>query len=194
MRTLTKRRVIALSLTVLMIFVTAPASAARCKYNVDTVNHRTGEKVRWTKWNTFRLRQDPVMHVAISEGDRKYLGLRLMLNRGSRTKRPSIKELDNELVIAEDAKLLLLMADESILELHAAQGMFADSDVSASGANNYAIYSEIIVKYELDAETMAALTSQRLKVLRITADDAEYTYEFGKKGSDRIQKNLACIQ
>ena len=134
------------------------------------------------------------MHAAIAEGGRKYLGLRLMLGRGSRTERPSIEELDSELEFPEGARLLILMEDESIIELHSVQEVFADTDVRRTGANKYSISSEVIVKYELTAETMAALNGQRLMSLRMTATDAEYTYEFGKKGSNKVQQALACIQ
>ena len=134
------------------------------------------------------------MHAAIVEGDKKYLGLRLMLDRVARTAPPTLEELKNELAFAEGAKLLLLMADESVIELHAAQEVLADSDVAMTGPTSYAISSEVIVKYELNAETMAALAGQKLKILRMTANDAEYTYEFGKKGTNKVQKNLACIE
>ncbi len=194
MHTLNNRWIISLSLAVSLSLMAAPALAAKCKYNADTVNHRTGEKVLWTQWNTFRMRLDPVMHAATIEGDKKYLSLRLMLNRGERTELPTIEELDNELVFAEGAKLLLLMADESVIELHAAQKVLADTDVNMISHSKYSIKSEVIVKYELDAETIAALSGQKLKVLRMTANDAEYTYEFGKKGSDKVKKNLACIK
>ena len=66
MRAVVMKRVISLSLVVSMLFSVSAANAAKCKYNVDTVNHRTGEKVRGTKWNTLRLRLDPVMLAVVS--------------------------------------------------------------------------------------------------------------------------------
>jgi len=193
MRALNKKRIITLSFAISVFFAVATANAAKCKYNVDTVNHRTGEKVRWTKWNTFRLRQDPVMLAVISEGNRKYLALRLTGSRGNRLDRPTTAVLDSEMVVQKGAKLLVLMADESVLELQADQEVVANSYYNVKGNSTYDLFFAVIIKYELDAEAFASLTAQRLKVLRLSAGDEEFDFEFGDKGSDRVTKALACI-
>ena len=194
MRALNKKRIITLSFAISVFFAVATANAAKCKYNVDTVNHRTGEKVRWTKWNTFRLRQDPVMLAVISEGDRKYLALRLTGSRGNRPDRPTTAVLDSEMVVQKGAKLLVLMADETVLELHADQEVVANSYYNVKGNSTYDLFFAVIIKYELDADAFASLTAQRLKVLRLSAGDEEFDFEFGKKGSDRVIKALVCIK
>jgi len=193
MRAVDMKRVISLSLAVSMFFSVATANAAKCKYNVDTVNHRTGEKVRWTKWNTFRLRQDPVMLAVVAEGDRKYLALRMNGSRGTRTERPTVEVLDSELIVQEGANLLVLMADESVLELHAEKEVIADSYYYVMKNGTYDMHFNVIIKYELDAGALIELTSKRLKVLRLSAGDEDFDFEFGDKGSDRVSKALVCI-
>jgi len=193
MRVIDKKQVITLSLAISLFFAGSTASAAKCKCNVDTVKHRTGEKVRWTKWNTFRLRQDPVMLAVVAEADRKYLALRMNGSRGTRADRPTAAVLDSELIFQKGANLLALMADESVLELHADQEVIADSYYNVKGDGTFDLYFTVIIKYELDADALAELTSKRLKVLRISAGDEEFDFEFGKKGSDRVTKALACI-
>ncbi len=194
MRTVNKKRFISLALAVSMFFSVATANAAKCKYNVDTVNHRTGEKVRWTKWNTFRLRQDPVMLAVVAEGDRKYLALRMNGPRGTRTDRPTKAVLDSGLIVQEGANLLVLMADESVLELHAEKEVVADSYYYVMGNGTFDLNFTVIIKYELDDGALTELTSKRLKVLRLSAGDEDFDFEFGDKGSDRVSKALVCIQ
>ena len=193
MRVINKKQVITMSLAISLLFAVATATAAKCKYNVDTVNHRTGEYVRWTKWNTFRLRQDPVMLAVVSEGDRKYLALRMEGSRGTHSDRPTAAVLDSELVVPKGANLLVLMADESVLELHAEQEVVADSYYYIMGNGTYDLHFNVIIKYELDADAIASLTTHRLKVLRLSAGDEDFDFEFGDKGSDRVLKALACI-
>ena len=119
MRFVNTTKVTALAFAVAMLATATPASA-KCKFQADTVHRITGQKVLWTEWDTFRLtpsRNGYLVHAGIIEGDQEYLGLRITV-RNSTNYRPDKAALDNALRVSAQAKLLLLLADESILELY----------------------------------------------------------------------------
>jgi len=178
------------------LLATAVADAAKCKYQTDTVNVFTGDKIRWTKWAAFKLtwvETHSALNSAISEGDRKYLGLRLHLTKTLQY-RPTKDDLDNALVIPAASKLSLVMADSSILELYTENETIGDSDFRLVNAGQYTITTNAIVKYSLNDYTIKALTAQRVKQLTIQAAGSDIDFEFGKKGSKKLQSTLACLQ
>ena len=71
------RRAIAAALAIVMFLTALPANA-KCKFNVDTVHSRSGEKVLWTKWNTFTLmiKGKVLVGSGLVIGDKKYFALR----------------------------------------------------------------------------------------------------------------------
>jgi len=187
------KKFIALSFAVMLLFAGATASAAKCKFQTDTENVFTGEKIRWTKWSTFSMTNSSVVHSAILEGDRKYLGLRIRSGWSSST-RPTKAQLDNTLRIPADAKLLLLMDDESIIEFHSENAVIGDADYSVTDAGGFNIGATAIVKYSLDSDAMTALGSKRIKKARMTVGDKDRNWEFGKKGSKKLMPEIECIQ
>ncbi len=94
------KKVIVLSLALPVLFAAMTASAAKCKFQTDTVNVFTDEKIRWTQWISFKfvIKPDHVFMNAISEGDRMYFGLRVH-SRESQIERPTKDDLDNTLLI-----------------------------------------------------------------------------------------------
>jgi hypothetical protein len=176
-----------------MFFVAVPANA-KCKFNVDTVHSRTGEKVLWTKWNTFTLVQkgDYAVGSGVSIGARKYFALRIfrsLANGGQMTK----EQTDSELVIPSGGKLLLKLDDNSILELHTEEEVIADVDIDYFGVEELGWRAEAIVKYPVDASTLNALLSKRIMNMRLQTSNGDIDYSYGKKGAKRLQKTLACI-
>lgn len=188
--------VIVLSLAVSSLLATTVADAAKCKFQTDTVNVLTGEKIRWTKWATLKMRWEAthgVLSSAISEGDRKYLGLRLHLTK-TVDYRPAKDDLDNALVIPAASKLSIAMADRSILELYTEFKIIGDSYFTLLDSGDYAITTNAVVNYSLNDYTREALAAQRVKQLRLQTADSDIDFEFGKKGSNKLQDILPCIQ
>jgi hypothetical protein len=172
------------------------AANTKCKFQTDVLNVFTNEQIRWTHWDSFRLSismGNYVMVNGISEGERKYLGLRLQV-RKKQADRPTKHDLDNAFVVPEGAKLLLLMADDSFIELHTDEEFVGDSDFGMYNNGVYGITSEPVVKYPLDSDSMSALTAQRVKQIRLSTTDRDIDFEFGKKGSKKMQEVLLCIR
>ncbi len=189
------KKVIVLSLALPVLFAATTASAAKCKFQTDTVNVFTDENIRWTQWISFKfvIKPDHVFMNAISEGDRKYFGLRVH-SRDSQIERPTKDDLDNTLLIPASGKLSLLMADDSILELHTDNMVVGDSDFRLLDSGDYRITSEAVIKYSLNDYTLDILTTQRIKQLRLQTSKSDMEFALSKRGTDKHQGPLACIQ
>ncbi len=188
--------VIVLSLTVSSLLASTVADAAKCKFQTDTVNVSTGEKILWTKWAPFRSNwmraHGGVLSSAISEGDRKYLGLRLHLTKTLEF-RPTKDDLDSALVIPAASMLSIALADRSILELYTEFKIIGDSYFTLLDSGDYAITTNAVVKYSLNDYTIKALTAQRINLIRLQTADSDINFEFGKTGSNKLKDILSCI-
>jgi len=185
----------AVLIAVLIALTGTAANAASCKYQVDTVSYASGEKIRWTRWKMNRMFHQGSYSLisGIEEGDRKYLGVQLVDSSKKVSSRPTKAELDVMMVIPAGAKLSLLMADESIVDLFTEEDVVADSDFTTNTVDSYTIESAAIIKFPLSAEAFAALSTQKVMEVRVHTDQRQYDYSFGKKGSDKIQEALGCI-
>ncbi len=181
MRTIKMKRSFALVIAVAIVFTAAPANA-KCKFNVDTIHSRTGEPMLWTKWNTFKLANqgDFPLGSGISIGDQKYFAMRITQS-ASYVK----EEMDSALVIPDGASLLIKLDDATILELHSDGEVIGDVDGGRA---------EAVVRYAVDAGTLNALLTKRIMNIRLQTNQGNKDYAFGKKGSKRLQKTLACIK
>ncbi len=118
-------------LLAVMALIAAPqAGADDCKYYMESVNAETGEAIRWTRQKTLRLLQNTDHHggyfMFLQEGDSRYLVLDVWSPYRYDEDRPTKDVFDNWASISVGDKLLLLMADESIIELQASQDSQAD--------------------------------------------------------------------
>jgi hypothetical protein len=180
MRTVRIRPTIAVLLAIAMFFTSVPANA-KCKFNVDTVHSRTGEKMLWTKWNTFVLvnRGNFPLGSGVSIGDQKYFAMRV-----SRDVSGSKAERDSGLVVPANGKLLIKFDDNSIVELHSEEEVIGDV---------HGRTSEAIIKYPMDASVLNDLLKKRILNIRLSTTNEDMDYAFGKKGAKKMQKTLACI-
>jgi hypothetical protein len=174
---------------------TASTASAKCKFFVDMPNVLTGEHVRWTKWTTTTLAMgNPyAMATGISEGDRKYLGLRI--HKSYSLPRIATKEdLDNSIVVPAGADVFFQMADESVFKIQTDQPVTGDADFVVRTAKHYDMTVDAMVKVPLTAENLSALTAQRVLRIRVMASTGDLDFKFGKKGSKKIGEVLECIQ
>jgi len=193
-------------LTIALTLFSASDARADCKYQWDTSNYRTGEKVLWTQW-VMNKRVNAGLYGLLSgvkEGDRKYLALQTVAFDGFSASRPSKEDIDSAMVIPDNAKLSVLLADGTIFDLFAERGVVGDTSIVVNGseldgdfqigrADGYSFKSHSIVKFLLDDAAIAALNAQLATDLRLHATGKNYDISFGSKPSDKIQEVLACI-
>ena len=189
-----------LSVVAVSLLGTASAEAAKCKYSQDTVDNITGETVRSTRWKAFRFWANDLGATATiavtARGDKRTLALIIKAAPVIKTKRPTKQDLDNFLTVAAGANLLLLLPDDSILELHATTAMLGDADFTLSEDTvHYSITStNITVHYELDTAAVAALTAQGVNDMRASTTSGDIDFTSGRKPSKAIQEALGCLQ
>ena len=61
-------------------------------------------------------------------------------------------------------------------------------------SGSFLIQSEAAIKYAVTTEQIDALAKQRIKQLRMTVSGRDIDFEFGKKGSKKLQESMECIQ
>ena len=162
-------------ITLVTFLGSASANAAECKYKENERDPFTDVRIVETKWKTFR----PTGNQAVSHGwmggwikdGKTFLALRYGIV-GIYVRSP--------LIIPKGAKLLLLMADDSVFELAAYQ------ETWVQGRND-------VVLYELNDDSLAALTAQGTSDIRVSTNQADYDFNFGNKPTNRIQFVLGCL-
>ncbi len=165
---------IALILAATISLGSSVAIAADCKYKKNEKDPFTDEKIILTKWKTF----GPSGNQAVNHGwmagivnhGKTFLALKIgIVGYGANP------------TIAEGAKLLVLMADDSIVELA------AYNHVAAAGRN-------AVVRFELDAAAFSALTEQGATDIRISTSNGDHDFSFGRKPTTKMQFVLGCTQ
>lgn len=191
----------------LVLFSASDSRAADCKYQWDTTNYRTGEKVLWSRWvqNKRIISTGGYGLLAgVSEGGRKYLALQVVALNEHTNVRPTKEDIDAQMVIPDNAKLSILMADGTIFDLFAESGVIGDTSFIVHGSNadpdfgnddlsGYTYNSYATVKFPLNDAAIATLNAQLATDMRLHATGKNYDITFGKKPSDKIQEVLACI-
>jgi hypothetical protein len=150
------------------------ANAADCKYAENERDPFTDQRIVETKWKTFR----PTGNEAVNHGwiagwmkdGKNFLALRIGIPAYS----------GGPLIIAKGAPLLLLMADDTVMELTAYQETWIKN-------------RNVVILYELNADTLAALTAQGTSDIRVTTNNGDHDFNFGSKPTDKIQFVLGCL-
>ena len=204
--------VIAISVAFLLILGSNTADAAKCKYiapNTEMIvlgkkeqQRLLNSPTRWTRWKSFRSFGNQLENHGwlngMVDGDKRFLGLKVVLVEKVKVK-PKPYELQGRASIPAGASLLVLMADESIIELKADAAVQGNSKVTYSGppdnpdTSTPYVDTQLIVRYELDADTLAALKAQPATDIRVATGEGDVDFSFGKKPTDRIQEALGCI-
>ena len=167
-----------MKLLISMIFLASvlgsAAYADECKYKENEADPFTKERVALTKWKAFR----PTGNQAVNHG---WMAGRILDGKTFLALRIGIVGYDGPpVIIPEGAKLLILMADESIVELAAYEETWVED-------------SSAVVLYELNDETLQSLTTQGTTDIRVSTSAGDHDFNFGKKPTDRMQYVLGCV-
>ncbi len=179
------------------------ATAAGCKYQVNSTDKFTKVVTRWTKWDPLKhgftrsfRDHSPFISVYSLDGEAE---LRLKIESFKQQKEaPDITELKDIIVVPKGAPLLVIMEDKSITELPAKREMRNDAYVVApgdhpSGTDLYTIKATSIIEYALDASTMEALASQPATSLWITTAEDYIDFEIHKKSLGDFKTAVECV-
>jgi hypothetical protein len=126
------------------------------------------------------------------------LVIRIGLSKYSK-RRPPDYELQDAIVIPEGARLLAMMADETVVVLYSPNELRINAkaippETGTNITSKFTIDTEAIIRYTLDAETIAALTSQNATNLRVEAAEKNYDIKIHKKSFGDLKKAIECLQ
>lgn len=188
---------------VALLAVYSPVQSADCKYEINSVDKFTKVKTLQTRWANL----DPWTEIigsnshlvagisAILQDDSRFLGLRLVRHQTS-SYQPRAYELEDVIVVPEGARLLVLMADDTVVELPALYEVRADAQYSVAYGDEpeFAIKTVAQIQFALDESTTEALMNQKAKRIRVEAKPRNYDVIIHKALRENFQWVLGCIQ
>ena len=200
-----KVKLLLVAAMVLIIIAVPVAHAEKCKYEENGIDDFTGEKILSTKWKLFHTAVSVTSFAeaaGIAEGDSNFLAIR--------TRKDEIlaydlydDELRNRFVVPEGARLLILLADDTVVELAADKEVTGVSRSSSANSQltesseleiRYKIRTTAVIQYPLDASSYAALTGQAATHVRMSSNSGDHDFKVHKKLTDEIQKSLLCLR
>ncbi len=191
-----------------MLLAGGGADAAKCKYREDSVDKFTKVRTLWTKWNQLdslfgglSKRPNNVYAGYVSAGlnsDEIILQVKFQLVSESRLA-PAKFLLKDTVVAPKGSRLLVMMADESIVKLYSDREVRVNAELFPPGTggntgNKFSTKSNATISYTLDADTIAALSRQDATKVRVETADPYYDIRIHKKSFGDIKKAIFCIQ
>lgn len=190
-------RIIPAALAVVALGIANQSAAAGCSFEIDSIDKFTKVHTRQTWWDSLaRLNQEIfgetqgyVAGVAIN--DERFLGFKLTFNWSQRTE-PTPYELETAVVVPPGSPLLVLLEDETVVELQAgSKGEVSSDYVFESG--KFRIETTAIIRYPLTEQLAEALVAQKATDVRFVYKGGQYDMVIGKKSTGDIRQAVRCI-
>ena len=198
------KRLVFICLLAACIPAAGAATTPECKYQENSVDKFTKQKMVWTKWNhTISWFNESAHHVngyvsVIAEGDATYLGIKIKFETKGRRK-PTKDSLDNAIVVPDGAQLLITMADGTAVRLSSDAEVHGKSSYSKpySGINktpDYVVQTSAVLRYQMDAGTLADLKNQGAVHVQLQEVNRDFHFEIDKKSMNDIRHAIECVQ
>lgn len=171
--------------------------AADCSFEVDSIDKFTKVHTRQTWWDSLgRLNQeilgDTQGYVAgLAVDEDRFLGFKLTFE-WSKKKEPTPYELATAIAVPAGSPLLVLLEDESVVELLAGSNAEVRSDYGYE-SGKYRVETTAIVRYVLTDEAADALVTQKATDVRLVYKGGQYDMEIGKKSKGDIRQAVRCV-
>ena len=195
-------------ITAAILFSSSAAFAAKCKFGEDSTDKFTKVRTLQTRWdplesffNDLGKTSGTTLTSYVSawhQAGNTNLVIRIGLSSYSKRMPPDY-ELQDTVVIPEGARLMVMMADESVLVLFSKNELRINSkaippETGTNITSKFVIDTEAVIHYALDAESIAALTGQNATNLRVEAAETNYDIEIHKKSFGDLKKAIECLQ
>lgn len=195
----------AILLVIAVLLTEQTASAAGCKFQENNTDKFTKVVTRWTKWNPLtstwhfsKTHHVPYVSVySVDDDDQLLLKIETFIQEKYLPDEIYLKEY---LVVSKGAPLLIMMKDETILELPALNNVRAGTHTvedPGSGDDPVTMYRTTgiaVIKYPLENATKKALIEQPVKMIRVTADNSNFDFEIHKKSVNDFAAAVECSQ
>jgi len=181
-------------------FAGGSAMAADCKIDTDETDKFTKVRTVITRRNSLESfwgdsskdRQRDIYVAAYYKDGHKALQIQLWFSNYVERMPPKY-ELKNALVIPKDSKLLIMMADGSIVTLHSINPVKSDARATRSSPRATVDFGATIY-YPLTDELITALTSQGASKVRVHTVEEHYDFKIHEKSLTDIGDAINCLQ
>ena len=189
--------VVTLPFLIAQLFV--GAHAADCKVDRVEVDPFTNEKTVHTQKRMLTERvtgfvgrvlggnASEVLMRAISEGEKRYIAIEIRALKTYSTP-PTDEDLQAALNVKKDAKLLVLMDDDSVVKLYTDRDFRGKATYDVDTDGDYGVEAEITALYPLDEESAEALVSREAMVVRVEVESGRMDLG-GREGSINFATN-----
>jgi hypothetical protein len=206
-----------IAIAVSTLFMSPAALAADCVFETDRVDPFTQRAVVVTDWEEMtkdvsnKFKHPKGFISARRDGNQKTLAIRMRtwsksspFQRNVPGPRPSDGYLYNALVADEGSKLLLLLADETIVELYTDRTIRGISDSAGVASSEwdsmsritwdtYDIRGIITLRYPLDDDAYTALSSYPVKNIRLSTNGRDHDFKLRNETYGGVSRALACL-
>jgi hypothetical protein len=179
-------------------FANEATAAKKCSFEVDNVDKFTKVETRRTWWegiDTFEVEFSGkrLVYVAgLKVDDDVFLAVKYEFRtRWKEPRDPTNHEMATTIVIPRGSPLLILLDNDSLIELAASESASVHSSLVYDEGRRF-IKSAATVRYALDEQTALTLTQHKATDVRLVHRDGEYDVEVGKKSVNDIKKAVRC--
>jgi hypothetical protein len=205
-------RLIKAAIAVTTVFSCSTASAADCGMTSGYTDPFTKKTIvvtdfeQMTKDVSDKFKHPKGFVGALRNGNQKYIVIQMRtwdessaFSRNSSGPMPPDNYLYNAVVADEGSKLKLLLADETIIELETDRTVHGIASSMGIASNNmsreifFNIRTNIALRYELDDDAYAALTSYPVKNIRLSTNGRDHDLLLRKEPYGGINRAITCI-
>lgn len=195
---------VTISAAMAILLASQSTIAASCKYEQDSIDKFTKVRTLVTKPNRLTNMGSGffggfVAYVsARSEGKLSSLSIQLKLF-DDQEDMPEYYELEDKIIVPAGSTLLVMMADETIVELATEREVRADTSYDPPGTKTnpstfYATETAATIQYALNADAVLTLVAQNATNLRVHTTNSDYDIEISKKSRGDIRQAVMCLQ
>lgn len=180
---------------------TAFAAKSKCKYEHNAVDKFSKKLIVNTKWGDISHPMRPTGRemtgfvFAGSRGEERFLTVKFEYLRWKKTF-PTDNDILNTVSIPAGSELLISMADGSIVTLYASQDATGETNYKTpkpGSGNKFEMMSIAAIEYELDDQSIAALTATEAHAVRIKTAAGNRDVRIHSGGTDNIQNAINCL-
>jgi len=200
------------TIAISLLAITSVADAAGCKYKQNETDLFTKEKLVRTDWfdmtswisgsfNAAIGNRHEISIAASGEGRHNFVLVNIKLSDTTQY-RPDEVDMYHALLVPKGAPLIVTLADESDIELHAVKEVRGTTRAKYD-QGTFVISTKFSSQYRLGADAAEALTSQDVIYIRVGANSGRYDFvsdtgtidfKVNKKGNGAFKQTIACLQ
>ena len=206
------KQLVLIATAISMLTIGLTANAAGCKYKQNEIDLFTKEKLVRTDWfdmtswisgsfNAAIGNRHEISIAAAGEGPQNFVLVNIKLSDTTQYA-PDEADMYHALFVPQGAPLIITLADESEVELHAVKEVRGTTRAKYD-QGTFVISTSFSSQYRLGADAEDALTNQDVIYVRLAAHSRRYEFvsdagtidfKVNKKGHGAFKQTISCLQ